>query len=170
MVSATIFGGRFLPAADLNDGVSFNDTGTIGGALTVWPTQHLGFRGSLLRTRTDARVPASSSSPLKEQSPSIWYYGADVVVQPTLTSLGRWGWAPFLFAGIGAKHYALKEADQERGYTSLAGDFGAGFEYRFNGHWGVQAEARHLFSHFNHFDYRDMQWDWILTGGITVRI
>lgn len=169
-VSATIFGGGFLPAADLDDGAKFNDAGIIGGALTLWPTRHLGLRGNLIRTRTDVRIPASSSSPLESQSPAIWLYGADLVLQPTLTSLGRWGWAPYLFAGIGAKHYTLRDDDRENGYTSLAGDIGAGLEYRFNGHWGVQAEARHLISRFQRFDYRDRQQDWILTGGITVRI
>lgn len=169
-VSATIFGGGILPAADLDDGVKFNDAGVVGGALTVWPERHLGLRGNLLRTRTDATVPAGGSSPLEAQSPTVWYYGLDLVLQPTLTSVGRWGWAPYLFAGIGAKRYTLNEGGRESGSTSLAGDIGAGLEYRFNGHWGVQGEARHVISRFKHFFYRDRQRDWILTGGITVRI
>lgn len=168
-VSATIFGGGFLPATNFNDGTRFNNAGTVGGAVTLWPARYLGIRGGLLRTKSDTEVPADSNSPLEYQNPAIWLVSADLVLQPNLPGVARWGWAPYLVGGIGAKHYGLKRYSRYAGYTALAGNLGAGLEYRFGSHWGVQMEAKHLFSRFKEFEYNDNQRDWLLTAGINVR-
>lgn len=168
-VSATIFGGGFLPTTNFNDGTGFNNAGTVGGAVTLWPTQFLGIRGSMLRSKSETEVPANSNSPLEYQNPAIWLFSADAVLQPTLPWAARWGWAPYLVGGIGAKHYGFRKFNRAEGYTAMTGNVGAGLEYRIGNRWGLQAEAKHLFSRFEHFDYNDRLRDWFLTGGVSLR-
>jgi hypothetical protein len=167
-VSVSLFGGGFVPVSNFTDGARFTSAGTIGGAVTLWPDRHLGVRGSVLRTKSDTHVPASTTTPLGGQHPAMWFYSADAVLQPSIEGVTRWGWSPYLFGGLGAKHYAIKEGN-DGGYTALAGDLGAGLEYRIGRRWGMQAEGRHVFSRFERFKYDEKQRDWLFTGGLTVK-
>jgi hypothetical protein len=168
-LSISLFGGGFVPGSKFTDGAKFTSAGTIGGAVTLWPARHLGVRGSVLRTKSEAEVPTSSNTPLEGQNPALWFYSVDAVLQPSIEGVERWGWSPYLFAGVGAKRYGIKEGTND-GFYALTGDLGAGLEYRVRGSWGLQAEARHYLSHFERFQYDQKQRDWIFTGGLVVKI
>lgn len=163
-VTGTIYGGGFVPSQDLSDGTKFTNSTLYGAGLTLWTGNNLGIRGSVLWTRSE--VDGVSLSPLENQDPAIILYNADLLLKPSFRLLG---WNPYIFGGIGAKHYALTKFNRAEGYSAFSGSAGAGLDLDLGRRWGLQAEARHIFGGFKHYDYDDTQRDWAFAGGITFK-
>lgn len=162
IVTLNLYGGGFSPSSSLTPGSDFRNSGTAGGAATLWLHRNVGVRANLLYARTSASPGVPEA--LAGERPDIWAYGGDLVLRmPLPAGNGRDSWAPYLVGGLGGKTYDFDELGTE---TDFAGQFGAGIEYRL-GRWGIQAEVRDLVSNFDRFGVDKTQHDIVWTGGLT---
>lgn len=60
--------------------------------------------------------------------------------------LTRESFRPFLMVGLGASRNQINFAQNSGSNTSFAGNVGAGFQYLFNDNFGLQVDARRIFS------------------------
>lgn len=164
IVTINLYGGGFAPTASLAAESEFDDSGTVGGAATVWLHRYVGLRANLLYAKTDA--PAGVPAPLGGESPNVWAYSGDVVLRLPLTVGSGSTWFPYVVGGAGAKTYDFEEEEMET-ETDFAGNFGGGIEYRIK-RVGLQAEVRDIVSSFERFDIDEIQHDVVWTAGITL--
>lgn len=88
-------------------------------------------------------------------------YSGDVVLRyPNAGTL-----TPYVLGGIGA--ISLHQLGSDSTFTKLAGNFGAGVEYRF-GRWGVRAEGRDFVYKFDRYGFDKTQHDIAWQGGVTL--
>lgn len=167
IVSIAVLGGGLTPVAEFSDGSQFLTGGTFGGALTLWPTESVGIRASVLRGKTE--VDSNAGAGLNRQDPTVWYYTGDVIGRPNIQALRQWGWSPYVFAGLGIKSYSFAAAKHIDKTSDFAAQLGAGLEYRY-GPAGLQLEARGVASPFKHLGYNDTQRDLVYTAGITLSL
>lgn len=162
IVTINLYGGGYAPTASLAPESEFDDSGTVGGAATVWVHRNVGLRANALFAKTDA--PSGVPDPLGGESPNVWAYSGDLVLRLPLSVGGRATWFPYVVGGLGGKTYDFEDADTE---TDFAGNFGGGIEYRFN-QVGLQAEVRDVVSSFERFGIDEVQHDVVWTAGITL--
>lgn len=163
-VTLTAHGGQFSPSAEFDDGSTFTNGTLYGGSLTWWRGENHGFRGSVLWSRSEAN--AISLSPLEAQDPMIILYTADMLLKPSFSLLG---FNPYIFGGVGGKHYALTKHNRAEGYTSLAFSVGGGVDLDLTRRLGLQGEARYTFDKFEHYHYADNQRDLYFAGGLVFK-
>lgn len=157
-----LYGGGYTPASTLMPGVEFENSGTVGGTLTLWLHPLLGVRGNVLYARTNVSLGGPAS--LAGEDPNVWAYSGDLLLRhPKPIGTGHGMWFPYLVGGLGGKTY---DFDQQRRETDLAGNYGAGVEFR-NGRWGVQAEVRDIVSNFDRLGVDKTQHDVVWTAGLT---
>jgi hypothetical protein len=164
ILTINLYGGGFAPTANLTSGSEFDDSGTVGGAATLWLHRYVGVRANVLYAQTDA--PAGAPDPLDGERPDVWAYSGDVVLRLPLTAGEGTTWFPYLVGGAGAKTYDFEQSETET-ETDFAGNFGGGIEYRFS-RVGMQAEVRDIVSSFERFDIDEIQHDVVWTAGITL--
>jgi hypothetical protein len=162
IVTVNAYGGGFSPTADLTTDGSFGNSGTVGGAVTLWLHGNVGIRGNVLFARTG--VDGVAPEEVIGENPNVWAYSGDVLLRlPLAAANGRDVWFPYVVGGLGGKTYAF-DAGRE---TDFAGNFGGGLEYRFD-RWGIQAEVRDIVTKFDRFGVDRVQHDLVWTAGITL--
>jgi hypothetical protein len=135
LFTVNVYGGGYSPTSSLAVGHEFENSGAVGGAVTIWVNQYMGVRGNVLYARTD--ISSGAPAPLAGEDPSVWAYSGDLILRHGHSSHGGGGTLfPYIVAGLGGKTY---DFDRQGTETDFAGNFGAGVEYRF-ARWGVQAE------------------------------
>jgi hypothetical protein len=163
LITLNAYGGGFSPTSSLTPGADFRNSGTVGGAVTLWLHRNVGVRGNVLFARTD--VSPGAPEPLANEAPNIWAYSGDLVLRLPLSAGNRRDTLfPYVVGGLGAKTY---DFDRNGTETDFAGSFGGGLEYRF-ARWGIQAEVRDVVSKFDRFGADRVQHDFVWTGGITL--
>lgn len=166
IAEASLVGGALTPVMQLPDGSRFHTGAAFGGSLTLFPDRAFGVRASYLRASTPGGEAVTEFMPV--QSPTVHYYTADVQYRLSAGPLEAMGWRPYVFAGAGVKNYDFVTWTDEDDSSHLAGLVGAGLNYRY-GRLGIQAEARSVFSKYDHLDEPTNQGDLIYTLGLTMR-
>lgn len=159
----SLYAGGFSPTAKLGAG-EFGQAGTVGGTAGVLLGRYAGARINVMFTNT--HVQGSPVSSFAFDDPNVWLYDADLLLRlPMETETGRF--TPYLVGGVGTKLYRFDTLGDER---NLAGNFGAGLEYRLPGqsYWGLSVEVRDFVSRFQRSYVDDTQNDVVWTGGLTL--
>lgn len=162
--TGTIFGGSYVPSKSLSDGSKFTNGTLYGGGVTLWAGTKVGFRASVLWTRSE--VNAVSLSSLENQDPAIILVSTDAILRPSFDLLG---FNPYVFGGVGLRHYALTKFLKADGYSAFAASGGAGLEKQLTPRLGLLGEARHVFGGFKKYEYDETQRDWTFAGGLVIR-
>lgn len=121
----------FYPDADLN---AAQDT----------PGIHLRL-GRELTDNVDLQVGVSYNKAY-EESPDAGSYKQTNFSVDALYLLTRESFRPFLMVGLGASRNQINYYQNAGLNTSFAGNVGAGFQYLFNDNFGLQVDARRIFS------------------------
>lgn len=121
----------FYPDADLN---AAQDT----------PGIHLRL-GRELTDNVDLQVGVSYNKAY-EESPDAGSYKQTNFSVDALYLLTRESFRPFLMVGLGASRNQINYYQNSGLNTSFAGNVGAGFQYLFNDNFGLQVDARRIFS------------------------
>lgn len=121
----------FYPDADLN---AAQDT----------PGIHLRL-GRELTDNVDLQVGVSYNKAY-EESPDAGSYKQTNFSVDALYLLTRESFRPFLMVGLGASRNQINYYQNAGLNTSFAGNVGAGFQYLFNDNFGIQVDARRIFS------------------------
>jgi hypothetical protein len=164
-LSVGLYGGGFFPASNLGAGTEFDNTGTVGGTVTLWAHRNVGVRANVLWSSLNVVGPGEN--PLAGEDPDVWHYSGDVLLRLPFTTAGELSWFPYLVGGLGAKTYDFETRSTD---TDFAGNYGAGVELRFGpeGRWGVNTEVRNLMSNFDRAGFDTTLNDVIWTGGFTL--
>ena len=147
VASLTLHLGAVAPTSSLPDGGSFG-TG-IGGGIsgTYWFHSRLGVRGSFLLGKTPGQPSPTVTAERQpgNENPTVWYYGAEVLLRHPMEAGESFAWFPYVAAGLGGKQYRWEQlwTGFERDYT-LATNFAAGIDVRpTDSPWyGFSLEAR----------------------------
>lgn len=166
LVSINAYGGGFSPTQTFQDRSEFDNSGTLGGAVTLWVHPFVGVRGNVLWSPTDVSF-TDPASPLAGEDPNAWAYSGDLVLRLPFEAGAAGTLFPYIVGGLGGKTYDFETLSTE---TDFAGNFGAGLEYRpgADGRWGIQAEVRDIVSSFDRLGVDRTQHDLVWTGGITL--
>jgi hypothetical protein len=158
----TIDAGGFFPTGDLGDG-EFDNTETVNATLGVWFGDFVGVRANVLWANPD--ISGSPPVELEGESPDIFYYTGDLLLRYPM-QMGQGSIIPYAIAGLGARTMNFDAASNQ---TDLAGNAGAGLEYRFGQmqNWGIRTEVRGFGSNLDAFGLDENLWDVAWTGGLT---
>ena len=127
---------------------------------TVWLHRFVGLRASG-RFAQDSIRGATVSGRGKFNN---FAYDGDLVLRyPTQAGAGTL--VPYLLGGAGA--ISVHQLGSDSTWSKFAGNFGAGFEYRF-GRIGVRAEGRDYVYTFDRYGFNKTQHDIAWEGGVTV--
>jgi hypothetical protein len=134
----------------------------------------MGVRGSFLLGKTPGQ-PSPTATYEKQpgnENPTVWYYGAEVLLRHPMEAGGSFAWFPYVAAGFGGKQYRWEQmwTGYERDYTYTT-NFAAGIDVRpTDSPWyGFSLEARMYNSaykwHGFFFDNAD-QRDFLISAGL----
>jgi len=127
---------------------------------TLWLHRYLGVRGSGSWAQDSLR----GASLVGRGKFNKFTYDADLVLRyPTAT--GSATLIPYVLGGAGA--ISVHQLGSDSTWTKLAGNFGAGLEYRF-GRVGVRAEGRDYVYTFDRYGFDKTQHDIAWQGGVTL--
>lgn len=154
--SLALLFGSVAPQSSLPDGASFASGIAIGGSASWWPFRYVGFRGHVVRAKTDGQEGHEFSSVAFEE-PVVWLYSADVAVRYPLVGQ-RIALAPYIAAGYGGKSYEWslnRLSAGSHGNTTFGWTLAGGAEIRpgSSGWYGLRLEIANQRSEFRFFEY-----------------